>query len=85
MAASTSNLTSSFSNASLADSAPAPYSTNPPAGLAECPYVLLAEFDIDEGSVIRHQFPAQTGADQQYVWPHLTPPPAPPHLRMSAR
>lgn len=65
MSSSTSQMTTSVSNTSLTDSTPLPYSTSPPPGLADCPYVLLAEFDIDEGSVIRHQYPGPTGADQQ--------------------
>lgn len=28
-------------------------------------YVLLAEFDIDEGSILKHQYPAATGVDEQ--------------------
>jgi hypothetical protein len=30
-------------------------------------YVLLAEFDIDQGSTLKHQYPAPTGTDEQYV------------------
>lgn len=30
-------------------------------------YVFLAEFDIDEGSTLKHQYPAPTGTDEQYV------------------
>lgn len=30
-------------------------------------YVLLAEFDIDQGSLVRHQYPAPTGTDEQSV------------------
>lgn len=30
-------------------------------------YVLLAEFDIDEGSTVKHQYPAPTGTDEQCV------------------
>lgn len=30
-------------------------------------YVLLAEFDIDEGSTLKHQYPAPTGTDEQCV------------------
>jgi hypothetical protein len=28
-------------------------------------YTLLAEFDIDEGSVLRHQYPTETGTNEQ--------------------
>lgn len=30
-------------------------------------FILLAEFDIEEGSVIRHQYPRPTGCDDQCV------------------
>jgi hypothetical protein len=30
-----------------------------------CEYVLLAEFDIDEGSTLRHEYPVPTGCDGQ--------------------
>ena len=30
-----------------------------------CDYILLAEFDIDEGSVLRHEYPLPTGCDGQ--------------------
>jgi hypothetical protein len=29
--------------------------------------VLLAEFDIDSGSGLKHQYPAPTGTAEQYV------------------
>lgn len=28
-----------------------------------CSHILLAEFDIDEGSILRHEYPAPTGTD----------------------
>lgn len=31
------------------------------------PYLLLAEFDIDEGSVLRHEYPSPTGTDQHLL------------------
>lgn len=34
-------------------------------------YVLLAEFDIDQGSVLKHQWPAKTGCDEQCVYSPL--------------
>ncbi|GAA5910867.1 AFI1/MesA family protein [Sporobolomyces salmoneus] len=36
-------------------------------------YVLLAEFDIDEGSVLRHEYPAPTGTDQHLLAEHMLP------------
>lgn len=30
-------------------------------------YILLAEFDIDQGSILKHSYPAATGTDEQYV------------------
>ncbi|GAA6027633.1 hypothetical protein JCM8097_007956 [Rhodosporidiobolus ruineniae] len=36
-------------------------------------YVLLAEFDIDQGSVLRHQFPASTGTDEHLLAEHMLP------------
>ena len=35
--------------------------------MRNCEYILLAEFDIDEGSTLRHEFPAPTGCDAQWV------------------
>jgi len=29
-------------------------------------FILLAEFDIDQGSVLSHQYPFPTGTDEQY-------------------
>lgn len=31
------------------------------------PYLLLAEFDIDEGSLLRHEYPSPTGTDQHLL------------------
>lgn len=28
-------------------------------------YVLLAEFDIDKGAILKYQYPADTGTDEQ--------------------
>lgn len=28
-------------------------------------YIILAQFDIDKGSVIKHQYPKATGVDEQ--------------------
>ena len=36
-----------------------------PASFKHVDYVLLAEFDIDEGSVLRYQYPNPTGAHEQ--------------------
>lgn len=30
-------------------------------------YVLLGEFDIDEGSILKHQYPSLTGADEHLL------------------
>ena len=30
-------------------------------------YVLLGEFDIDEGSILKHQYPQETGADEHLL------------------
>lgn len=30
-------------------------------------FILLAEFDIDQGSVLSHQYPYPTGVDEQYA------------------
>ncbi|KAJ2682375.1 hypothetical protein IWW39_006025, partial [Coemansia spiralis] len=30
-------------------------------------YILLAEFDIDRGAILKHQYPRPTGADDSYV------------------
>ncbi|GAA5940474.1 hypothetical protein JCM1841_001028, partial [Sporobolomyces salmonicolor] len=62
-------LPSSTSIASLAaPSRPQPYPIHP-----QVDYVLLAEFDIDEGSVLRHQYPAPTGTDQHLLAEHMLP------------
>lgn len=37
----------------------------PVTSLKNCEYVLLAEFDIDEGSTLRHEHPVPTGCDGQ--------------------
>lgn len=42
-----------------------PVSMSPRFGSQPCEYVLLAEFDIDEGSVLRHEYPVPTGCDEQ--------------------
>lgn len=31
------------------------------------PYLLLAEFDIDEGSLLRHEYPSPTGTDEHLL------------------
>ncbi|GAA5874615.1 hypothetical protein JCM3774_004662 [Rhodotorula dairenensis] len=36
-------------------------------------YVLLAEFDIDEGSTLKHQYPAPTGTDEHLLAEHMLP------------
>ncbi|GAA5849623.1 hypothetical protein JCM8547_000514 [Rhodosporidiobolus lusitaniae] len=36
-------------------------------------YVLLAEFDIDQGSVLKHQYPASTGTDEHLLAEHMLP------------
>ncbi|GAA5830718.1 hypothetical protein JCM11251_001053 [Rhodosporidiobolus azoricus] len=36
-------------------------------------YVLLAEFDIDQGSVLKHQWPAKTGCDEHLLAEHMLP------------
>ncbi|GAA5928125.1 AFI1/MesA family protein [Sporobolomyces koalae] len=36
-------------------------------------YVLLAEFDIDQGSVVRHEYPVHTGVDQHLLAEHMLP------------
>ncbi|GAA5968749.1 hypothetical protein JCM11641_000720 [Rhodosporidiobolus odoratus] len=36
-------------------------------------YVLLAEFDIDQGSVLKHQYPQDTGCDQHLLAEHMLP------------
>lgn len=33
----------------------------------EMSYVLLGEFDIDEGSILKHQYPEATGADEHLL------------------
>lgn len=45
-------------------------------------YLLLAEFDIAEGSVLRHQFPAETGVDEQSVSHQSFPEKALAHLAL---
>lgn len=47
---------------------PSPYPIHP-----QVEYVLLAEFDIDEGSVLRHEYPAPTGTDQHLLAEHMLP------------
>lgn len=32
-----------------------------------CSFCLLAEFDIDKGATLSHQYPEPTGHDDQYV------------------
>ncbi|GAA5868799.1 hypothetical protein JCM1840_005123 [Sporobolomyces johnsonii] len=62
-------LPSSTSIASLAAQPhPQPYPIHP-----QVDYVLLAEFDIDEGSVLRHQYPAPTGTDEHLLAEHMLP------------
>ncbi|GAA5982185.1 hypothetical protein JCM10908_004772 [Rhodotorula pacifica] len=39
----------------------------------EVEYVLLAEFDIDEGSTLKHQYPAPTGTDEHLLAEHMLP------------
>ncbi|TKA55207.1 hypothetical protein B0A53_02177 [Rhodotorula sp. CCFEE 5036] len=36
-------------------------------------YVLLAEFDIDQGSTLKHQYPAPTGTDEHLLAEHMLP------------
>ncbi|BGP31722.1 hypothetical protein JCM10296v2_003496 [Rhodotorula toruloides] len=40
---------------------------------AHVEYVLLAEFDIDQGSVLRHQYPCSTGTDEHLLAEHMLP------------
>ncbi|BGP24301.1 hypothetical protein JCM10295v2_003211 [Rhodotorula toruloides] len=40
---------------------------------AHVEYVLLAEFDIDQGSVLRHQYPCPTGTDEHLLAEHMLP------------
>lgn len=35
-----------------------------PMAAPHCAYILLAEFDIDTGSTLRHQYPCPTGTDE---------------------
>ncbi|KAJ1919805.1 hypothetical protein H4219_001714 [Mycoemilia scoparia] len=42
-------------------------------------YILVAEFDIDEGSILRHQYPQPTGADENHIAELMLPDGA--HLR----
>lgn len=44
-----------------------------------CEYVLLAEFDIDKGSVLRHQYPQPTGYKESFLAEAMLPEGA--HLR----
>lgn len=37
------------------------------ASAAHVSHILLAEFDIDRGSSLTHQYPEPTGTDEQYV------------------
>lgn len=41
--------------------------TSTTAAHRRVPYVLLAEFDIDKGSMLRQQYPRDTGVDEQSV------------------
>jgi len=66
-------LTASTSHASLA------HAHERAAGHDHVEYVLLAEFDIDQGSLLRHQYPAPTGTDEQCV-PSSLLLPVPVHL-----
>ncbi|BGO91277.1 hypothetical protein NBRC10512_008231 [Rhodotorula toruloides] len=59
-------LPASTSMSSLA----APRQTRPGAHVE---YVLLAEFDIDQGSVLRHQYPCPTGTDEHLLAEHMLP------------
>ncbi|GAA5997729.1 AFI1/MesA family protein [Rhodotorula paludigena] len=36
-------------------------------------YVLLAEFDIDQGSILKHQYPHDTGTDEHLLAEHMLP------------
>ncbi|KAK4048369.1 hypothetical protein OIO90_005839 [Microbotryomycetes sp. JL221] len=36
-------------------------------------YVLMAEFDIDQGSVLKHQYPEPTGTDEHLLAEHMLP------------
>lgn len=42
-------------------------SAHPDHGHPQVQLVFLAEFDINEGSVLKHQYPAPTGLDEQSV------------------
>ncbi|KAJ1675641.1 hypothetical protein EV182_000875 [Spiromyces aspiralis] len=42
-------------------------------------YILVAEFDIDEGSILRHQYPRPTGANENHIAELMLPDGA--HLR----
>ncbi|BGP39727.1 hypothetical protein JCM10450v2_003696 [Rhodotorula kratochvilovae] len=43
------------------------------ASHAHVEYVLLAEFDIDQGSILKHQYPAPTGTDEHLLAEHMLP------------
>ncbi|GAA5945753.1 hypothetical protein JCM3775_005839 [Rhodotorula graminis] len=60
-------LTPSTSHASLA------HAHERAAGHDHVEYVLLAEFDIDQGSLLRHQYPAPTGTDDHLLAEHMLP------------
>ncbi|GAA5914657.1 hypothetical protein JCM8208_000402, partial [Rhodotorula glutinis] len=60
-------LTASTSQASLA------HAHKRAAGHDHVDYVLLAEFDIDQGSLLRHQYPAPTGTDEHLLAEHMLP------------
>ncbi|GAA5885668.1 hypothetical protein JCM6882_007519 [Rhodosporidiobolus microsporus] len=70
------NLSSSSSLASLQALSHHAHSTHPSAGPHPgriVDYVLLAEFDIDQGSVLKHQYPALTGCDEHLLAEHMLP------------
>ncbi|GAA5855904.1 hypothetical protein JCM9279_001167 [Rhodotorula babjevae] len=64
---SSAGLTPSTSHASLA------HAHERAAGHDHVEYVLLAEFDIDQGSLLRHQYPAPTGTDEHLLAEHMLP------------
>lgn len=41
--------------------------------LPQVEYVLLAEFDIDQGSILKHHYPAPTGTDDHLLAEHMLP------------
>ncbi|GAA5821503.1 hypothetical protein JCM3770_000601, partial [Rhodotorula araucariae] len=60
-------LPSSTSSASLA------HAHAHASGHSHATYILLAEFDIDQGSILKHQYPAPTGTDEHLLAEHMLP------------